>query len=66
MAMEQVMIELQESASLFEVTTPEYKQMKICRREVRYNIFVPIVSKSDLWPAAGNDAERALGYGVSC
>ena len=34
-AMEQVMADLQESASLFEVNTPDYKQLKACRREVR-------------------------------
>jgi dynein heavy chain len=32
--MEQVMLALQESASLFEVNTPDYKQIKACRKEV--------------------------------
>ena len=35
-AMEQVMANLHESASLFEVNIPDYKQLKACRREVRY------------------------------
>ena len=29
------MANLQESASLFEVNTPDYKQLRGCRREVR-------------------------------
>lgn len=34
-AMEQVMADLHESASLFEVNIPDYKQLKACRKEVR-------------------------------
>ena len=37
------MADLQESASLFEVTTPDYKQLKACRREVRHVITVLVL-----------------------
>ena len=33
--MEQEMKDLQESGQLFEVNTPEFKQLKACRREVK-------------------------------
>ncbi|XP_078394996.1 dynein axonemal heavy chain 11-like [Cetorhinus maximus] len=33
-ALEEVTIQMQESANLFEVTVPEYKQLKQCRRDI--------------------------------
>ena len=34
-ALEEEMLQMQESTHLFEVALPEYKQMKQCRREIK-------------------------------
>ena len=41
-AMETDMAALQESAGLFEVNVPDYKQLKACRKEVCIHIYIVV------------------------
>ncbi|KAK9396318.1 dynein heavy chain 11 axonemal [Crotalus adamanteus] len=52
--MEEEMLHLQESANLFEVTIPEYKQIKQCRKEIKllkgmWDINISVTSSIDDW-----------------
>ncbi|XP_070583565.1 dynein axonemal heavy chain 11 isoform X3 [Erythrolamprus reginae] len=52
--MEEEMLHLQESANLFEVAVPEYKQIKECRKEIKllkgvWDINISVTSSIDDW-----------------
>uniref|UniRef100_A0A8C8VJF2 Dynein axonemal heavy chain 11 n=1 Tax=Pelusios castaneus TaxID=367368 RepID=A0A8C8VJF2_9SAUR len=53
-ALEEEMLQIQESANLFEVVVPDYKQMKQCRKEIRllkevWDINIYVTSNIDDW-----------------